>query len=177
VAVGITTDLGRGAIGARFEASYTEQLASTFETRVTTPSRPIPFANRQANVSWNPGSILRVSVQPYVALTRTLAFQGKVSHWSRGEDSYEYAASGDTVAGVSATELGLDSKVNATVVGGGLTYRSPSATDERHRGLPVEAHWTYEGVIRAGGGRVPKAKTFRMGLRLYFRLWGGGGGG
>jgi hypothetical protein len=114
-----------------------------------------------------------VSVQPYLALTRTLAFQGKVSHWSRGEDRYEYAAAGDSVLGVSANALGLDSKVNATVVGGGLIYRSPSATDERYRGLPVEAHWIYEGVVRAGGGRVPKAKTFRMGLRLYFRLWGG----
>ena len=176
VAVGITTDIGRGAIGARFEASYTEQLASTFETRVTIPSRPIPFANRRASVKWDPGSIVRVSVQPYLALTRTLAFQGKLSHWSRGADSYEYATSSDAIAGVSATELGLDSKVNATVVGGGITYRSPSATDERRGGLPIEAHWIYEGVIRAGGGRVAKAKTVRMGLRLYFRLWGGGGG-
>jgi hypothetical protein len=175
VAVGITTDVGRGPIGARFEASYTEQLASTFETRVTTPSRPIPFANRRASVKWDPGNILRVSVQPYFALTRTLAIQGKLTHWTRGEDSYEYATSGDSIAGVSATELSLDGKVDATVVGGGITYRSPSATDERHGGLPVEARWIYEGVIRAGGGRVPKAKTIRMGLRLYFRLWGGGG--
>jgi hypothetical protein len=49
----------------------------------------------------------------------------------------------------------------------------PSWVEGSPTGVP--AHWIYEGVIRAGGGRVPKAKTIRMGLRLYFRLWGGGG--
>jgi len=173
VAVAIITDVGRGRIGARIEGSYTRQFASTQERRVTPPERPVPYANRLASVRWDPGDILRVSVQPYIAITPTLAIQGRASYWSRGEDTYEYAAAGNAIAGVSASELGLDGSVSATVVGGGITYRSPSATSELKPGLPVEAYWSYEGVVRAGGGRVPKAKTARMGLRLYFRLWGG----
>ncbi len=173
VAVGIVTDIGRGRVGARIEGSYTRQFAGTLERRVTTPDRPIPFANRLASVRWDPGDVFRVSIQPFIAITRTLALQGRASYWRRGEDSYEYASSSDAIAGVSAGELGQDSDANATVVGGGITYRSPSATDPLRPGLPVEAYWHYEGVVRAEGARVPKAKTARMGLRLYFRLWGG----
>jgi hypothetical protein len=35
----------------------------------------------------------------------------------------------------------------------------------------VDASWTYERVLRGGGGRVPDSHAIRARLNVYFGLW------
>ena len=51
--------------------------------------------------------------------------------------------------------LAEDSKANATVLSVGITYANPGGLRPGGTGLPVDASWSYERVLRAGGGIVP----------------------
>ena len=59
----------------------------------------------------------------------------------------------------------------ATVLSAGVTYANPGRLTRGGSGLPVDASWTYERVIQAGGGRVPDSHAMRAQLRLYFGIW------
>lgn len=166
--ISMVADVGGGKVGARFAGSYNDQRSLTSERRVTLPSQPIPWANRLATVTTDPGNEFSLSALPYFQMAPGFAIVGVVRYWSRGADAVDYASADDVIPGVSADELATDTERSATVVGGGLSY-APAQTGAK---VPLDAFWIYEGVVSASGGVVPKVGTMRMGLRWPFRFWG-----
>jgi hypothetical protein len=53
----------------------------------------------------------------------------------------------------------------------GVTYSNPGGVKARGTGLPVDASWSYERVIRSGNGVVPDSHRIRGQFRMYFGLW------
>jgi hypothetical protein len=164
----MVADVGGGKLGARFTGSYNDQLSLTSERRVTLPSQPVPWADRRASVTTDPGNVFSLSALPYFQMVPGLAIVGLVRYWSRGADAVAYASADDAIPGVSAGELATDTQRNATILGAGLSY-APAQTGAK---VPLDAFWIYEAVVSASGGAVPKAGTMRMGLRWPFRFWG-----
>ena len=167
----LTADLGSGPLGARLTGMYLRQLSSTFVTRVTRPSQPLVGPDRLTFVRRDPGDIIALGIHPFYRLARTLGFQAGVEHWSRGEDAVAYATPTDALPGIDAGILGEESKANATILSVGLTYSNPGGLRPGGRGLPVDASWSYQRVLRAGGGRVPNSHAVRGLFRVYFGLW------
>ena len=166
--VALVADVGGGKFGARFTGSYNDQLATTTARRVTLPSQPIPWSNRLASVTTDPGNDLALSALPYFQLAPGFAIVGVVRYWSHATDAVEYASTTDAIPGVSAGDLATDTQRSATVLGGGLSY-APTQVGAK---VPLDGFWIYEAVVAASGGAVPKAGTIRMGLRWPFRFWG-----
>jgi hypothetical protein len=169
--VDLVTDIGSGVIGARLNGTYVRQLPSNILVRVTSPSQPFVGPDRLALVRRNPGDIFAIGVQPFYRLARTLALQAGVEHWTRGTDATTYAAPADALPGVDPTVLSQDSKADATVLSVGITYANPGGLRPGGTGLPVDASWSYERVLRAGGGRVPDSHRLAARFRVYFGLW------
>jgi len=166
--ISVVADVGGRRFGGRFEASYNDQLSYTSDRRVTIPSQPIPWRNRLATVSTDPGNELLLSAMPYLSIAPGLAIVGTLRYWSRGEDAVEYASGSAGVAGVEASELAQGTQRTATIVGGGLSY----APAGRAGKLGMDGFWMYEAVVAASGGIVPQAATMRMGIRVPARIWG-----
>jgi len=169
--VDLVTDLGAGAFGARLTGSYVRQFAADIITRVAPPSQPFAGPDRLAMVHWDPGDIVAIGVHPFYRLARTFALRAGVDHWSRSTDSYAYSTPADALPGIDANVLAEESAANATALVLGFTYSNPGALRRGGTGMPVDAGWTYERVIRAGGGRVPDSHAIRAQLRVYFGLW------
>ena len=167
LAVGLVADWGSGSVGARFTAGYTVQLAATVEHRATSPVTPLDLGAQTVTVDWNPGDVVHLGVRPFFRLAQPFAVQVGLTYYRHGRDSYQ-----STSPGVDPSIMEEGTKRDAWVFGGGMTYSSPSAADPRAKGLPVEAYWTYEGVVASNKGVVPKVRGVRFGLRLYFGLWG-----
>jgi hypothetical protein len=77
----------------------------------------------------------------------------------------------DSIPGIPAAVLALDSKIGVTTFSAGLTYARPGASKAGDTSLPFDAQWTFEQVIAGSGGRVRKTQTVRAGARLYLRLF------
>lgn len=165
------TDVGGGPIGARLTGTYVRQLARTISTRVTSPSQPFVGPDRLRFVRQDPGDIIAIGVHPFFRLARTFALRAGLDHWSRGSDSYSYSSPVDALPGIDANVLAEDSKVNATMLTVGISYANPGGLRRGGSGLPVDAGWSYERVLRSGGGRVPDTHAVRGLFRVYFGVW------
>jgi hypothetical protein len=82
-----------------------------------------------------------------------------------------YASPANEIPGVDASVLAVDTKATATVLGIGLTYANPGGLRPGGRGLPVDAGWSYERVVRATGGRVANTHAMTARFRVYFGLF------
>jgi hypothetical protein len=171
IQVNVVTDVGAGTIGARLTGSYVRQLPSNILVRVTAPSQPFVGPDRLAFVRRDLGDILAIGVSPFYRLARTLALQAGVEHWTRGTDEVTYASPADALPGVDPSILAEDSKTNATMLSVGISYANPGGLRPGGRGLPVDASWSYERVLRAGGGRVPDTHRVVGRFRVYFGIW------
>lgn len=169
--VRMTADLGAGSWGMRLEGGYNRQLAADYLLRVAPPTQPFPSADLLTIVRRDPGDVVDLAVRPFVRLAQTFAIQGSVRHWSRGADAVTYPAAEDSIPGVAAGVLAEETKASATVLGIGLTYSNLGGLRPGGDGLPVDAGWSYERVVRAGGGRVPNRHTMRAMFRVYFGLF------
>ncbi len=169
--VRLVTDVGSGRWGARLAGRYVRQFPSTLLRRVTLPSQPFAPRNRLAQVRRDLGDIAAFDVQPFFRLTPTIALALSGSHWTRKSDRVTYASPGDSIPGVNAGDLALETNASATIIGGGVTYANAGALRPGGRGVPVDARLSYEMTVRASGGRVPKARVMRAELRLYHRLF------
>ena len=167
VEVTVTTDLGRGRLGARLAGTYTRQLPATFSERVASPAAPFAPAGDIRSIRRDPGDILRLSVQPYFRVNPSFAFTGAIDHWRRGADGVTYASAGDSIPGVPASVLADGTAADATTLRGGIVFSNTGKPREGSRHLPVEASWSYEGVVASSKGRVPNARVMRAGLRVY----------
>lgn len=170
---GLTADLGYGRLGARLIGNYQRRFSSDRALRVTPPDQPIPFFNRSASVTLDPGDFYSLSAQPFFRLAPQLAITAGISYWHEAEGSASYLTSSDVIAGVSAGVLAQQSARSATTFTAGLTYVGRAAHECQNGkcGLPIDATLTYERVLSATGGRVPGAETVRGGIRFYKRFW------
>jgi hypothetical protein len=171
VQVELVTDLGAGPFGARLRGTYVRQLARTFATRVTAPGQPFVGPDRLRFVRRDPGDVVALGVHPFFRLARTFALQAGLDHWSRGSDTYTYSSPADALPGIDANLLAEDSKVNATALTVGVTYANPGGLSRGRTGLPVDASWRYERILRSGGGQVPDTHVLRGQFRVYFGIW------
>jgi len=167
----ITADLGAGRVGLRAEGMYNRQLAADYLLRVAPPTQPLAGMDLLSAVRRDPGDVVRIAVRPFFRLAPTFAIEGTAMHWSRGEDEVSYVTPGDEIPGVDASVLAQDTKASATVLGIGLTYSSPGRFREGGRGLPVDASWGYERIVRTSGGIVQDRHTFRARFRAYFGVF------
>ena len=168
--VDLVADVGAGPLGARLSGTYIRQLPSNIVTRVARPSQPFAGPDRLALVRRDPGDVITVGVHPFFRLARTIALQVGAVHWARGGDSYSYPSPADALAGIDPNLLAEESKANASVLSVGITYANPGALRPGGKGLPVDASWSYERVLRAGG-RVPDTHAVRGQFRVYFGVW------
>jgi hypothetical protein len=127
--------------------------------------------DRLSAVHRDPGDVVSLAVRPFYRLAPTFALQGSAIYSSRGEDAVSYLDSAAEIPGVDASVLAEDSKATATVLGIGVTYSSPGRLREGGRGLPVDASWGYERVVRTTGGIVEDRNTMRASFRVYFGLF------
>ena len=169
--VDAVADLGGGSFGIRLGGTYVRQLPANFLVRLTSPSQPLAGPERLTRVRRDPGDIVAIEARPFYRLARTLALQVGLQHWSRKADEATYPTAADSLPGVSASLVAEASAANATVLSAGITYANPGALRRGGTGWPVDAGWTYERVLRAGGGRVPDSHAVRARLRVYFGLW------
>jgi hypothetical protein len=169
--VRMTADLGAGSWGVRLEGGYNRQLAADYLLRVAPPSQVFAPVDLLTIVHRDPGDVVDLAVRPFFRLAPTLAIQGSARHWSRGEDAVTYPTPEDSIPGVPADVLAEETTASATVLGIGITYSNPGSLRPGGIGLPVDAEWSYERVVRAGGGRVPNRHTMRAMFRVYFRLF------
>jgi len=170
LALGAVLDWGAGNWGVRFTGGYTIQFAATVEQAVRSPETPIEPAPI-ANLRWMPGNVLHLGARPFFRLARAFALQLGATYRVHSEDRYQYATAGDSIPGLDPAIMSQGTSSSSLVFSGGVSYSSPSAADPRGKGLPVEAHWTYQAVVASSKGLVPKTTTMRVGLRLYFGLW------
>ncbi len=167
----VTVDLGGGGFGVRLEGDYNRQLAADILARVALPTQPFAGTGEITVVRNDPGDITTIAARPFVRLVRDFAIQGTALYWSRGADAVTYATAADSLPGVSANVLATDTKAKATVLGIGIIYSNPGSLRSGGRGLPVDAGWSYERVIKGSGGRVPNTHSFTARFRLYFGLF------
>jgi hypothetical protein len=171
IQVDVVSDLGAGTFGARLTGTYVRQLPSTIVRRVTAPGQPLVGPERLAAVRRDPGDIVSFGVHPFFRLARTFALQAGLDHWSRKSDAVSYAATGTALPGIDAGIMAEGTSANATTLSVGMTYSNPGGLRPGGNGLPVDASWTYERVLRAGGGRIPDTHALRGRFRVYFGLW------
>jgi hypothetical protein len=112
-----------------------------------------------------------LGVRPFFRLARTLALQAGLEHWSRKTDQVSYASSATPIAGLDASVMAEGTSASATVLSVGITYANPGRLRPGGTGMPVDASWSYERVLRTGGGRVPDTHAMRGRFRVYFGLW------
>jgi hypothetical protein len=167
----VVADLGAGNIGVRLAGRYVRQLEAEYLLRVTAPSQPYVGPERLTRIRRDPGDIVGIDIRPFYRLARTFALQVGVQHWSRKSDEVSYASTADSLPNVSAGLVAQESSSNATLMSAGVTYANPGGLRRGGKGWPVDAGWTYERVVRSGGGRVPDSHAVRGWLRLYFGLW------
>ena len=167
----VTADLGSGGFGVRLEGDYNRQLAADISARVAPPSQPFAGSGLITIVRNDPGDITTLAARPFFRLAPALAIQGSAVFRSRGADKVTYAAPADEIPGVDPSVLAVDTKGSATVLGIGLTYANPGALRPGGLGLPVDAGWSYERVVKGTVGRVPNTHSFTARLRVYFGLF------
>jgi hypothetical protein len=167
----ITADLGAGRWGLRGEGMYNRQLAADYILRVAPPTQPLAGLDLLSAVRRDPGDLVRIAVRPFFRLAPQFAIEGMAMHWSRGEDAVSYLTADDEIPGVDASVLAQDTKATATVLGIGITYNNRGGLRPGAQGLPIDASWAYQRVVRTSGGLVPDAHTFQAQLRLYFGLF------
>jgi hypothetical protein len=167
----VTADIGAGPFGARLSGTYVRQLPANILTRVTAPSQPFAGPDRVALVRWDPGDIISIGVRPFYRLARTLAFQAGLEHWIRATDQVSYASPANALPAIDAIILAQESKANATTLSLGITYANPGRLRPGGMGLPVDASWSYQRILWAGGGRVPDSQRVTASFRAYFGVW------
>ena len=163
----LAADLTGGGFGARLSFGYNRQLAATLERRIYAPGQPLAYQYRLADVRRDPGDELTLGIEPFVRLAPGFALALGAFHWTHAGDAVVYSES--AIAGVSASDLAIDSRRSATALQAGMTYSSFAGI--RGRGTPIEARWAFREVVSASGGRVARSRTLWFQMRAFYKLW------
>ena len=119
----------------------------------------------------DPGDVVGIRVFPAYRFTRTLAFLAGAEWWTRGDDSYTYAEGQPPLDGLDPQSLAVGSGASAVTVKAGLTLAHPGDRSLGGTSAPIAASVTWERVVSASGGRLPKSESVRATLRIYSRFW------
>jgi len=167
----LTTDIGFGRLAARLTAGYLHQLAGNQLVRLTLPDQPYAPFTQLVTVRVDPGNVFTVGAHPMLRLLPSLGIHAGVDYWRHGSEQAAYVSAADSIPGIPASVLAVDSRIGVTTFSAGVTYSRPGATKPGSTGLPLDAGWTFEQVIAGSGGRVQKTQAVRAGVRLYHRLF------
>jgi hypothetical protein len=169
VQVQAAADLGGGNLGLRLTGGYLLQLSSSSVRRVAAPGTLlVPFTNR-AEVSFDPGDELFIGVTPFLRLARPLALLLGVQYRHRSEDGASFT--GAAIPGVDPAVLGEGTGYSAVLFSAGINYSETGRRAGSQARTPIDAGWFWDTVISGSGGRVTKASTIRMLVRIYAQLW------
>ena len=161
-------EIGRGRIGLRGEATYQHALAATSQLRITTPEEVLVPPSYLASVRSQPGDSFAVTVRPFLRFAPHFALAGMAQYWWKQGSRTSYANGQAPITGVDPAALDVGSAANALIVGIGLSYSYAGANRlGAPSGLPVEAGWSVERIVRSGAGIFPDAMTSRVSLRIY----------
>ena len=169
--VALVTDLARGRAALRLAGWYNRQFAGNQQRRIGPPDQPIQDLRTLAALRKDPGDVVGIGVFPAYRFTRTLAFLAGAEWWTRGDDSYAYAEGQPPLDGLDPQSLALGSGASAVTLRAGLTLSHPGDRSLGGTSAPLAASVTWERVVSASGGRVPKTESVRATLRIYSRFW------
>jgi hypothetical protein len=166
----LTTDVSFGRVAARLTAGYLHQLAGNQLVRLTPPDQPFAPFKQVVTVRVDPGNVVALGAHPMLRLAPSFGIQAGVDYWRRASEQVTYASAGDSIPGIPASVLAVDSRIGVTTFSAGITYSGPG-TKPASTGLPIDASWSFEKVIAGSGGRVLKTQAVRASVRLYQRLF------
>lgn len=169
--VAVVTDLAQGRGALRISGWYTRQFAGNQQRRIGPPDQPIQELRTLAALRKDPGDVVGIGVFPAYRFTREFAFLAGAEWWSRGEDSYAFAEGQSPLEGLDPQALAAESGASALTLRAGLTLSHSGSRSNSGPGAPIAASVTWERVVAASGGRVPKMESIRAMLRIYSRLW------
>lgn len=179
------TDVVLGAEGAwqpgsvlavNAAASYTLQLGDNLPRRVTPHDRPIAILATQQDVGRTLGDELRLGLYPALRLSQAFTVYGSVYYYRKGSDGFSLDGGFTVPPGqiqTAVSDLEFETSMRSVSVGAGIYYRSAQGRDGPK--LPIEAGIDYRAAFSGSGGQTPKSTSLYLYLRLYWRLWGGGG--
>lgn len=169
VQVQAAADYGRGNLGLRVTAGYLLQMSATSVRRVAAPGTLLVPVTSRTEVSYDPGDELFLGITPFFRLARPLALFAGVQYRRRTEDGASYT--GAAIPGVDPAVLGEGTGYSAVLFTAGLNYSEIGGRGGSQARTPIDAGWLWDTVITGSGGRVTKASTIRMLVRLYAKLW------
>jgi hypothetical protein len=158
------------------EASYTLQLGDNLPRRITPHDRPIAILATQQDVGRNLGDELRLGIYPALRLSSAFTVYGSVTYYRKEVDRFSLDGGFSVPPGQIQTEvsdLEFETSMRSVSVGAGIYYRATQGRDGPK--LPIEAGIDYRSAFSGSGGLTPKTTSLYLFLRLYWRLWGGGG--
>lgn len=167
----VTADIGFGRLAARLTGGYLHQLAGNELVRLTPPDQPFAPFTQIVTVRVDPGSVFTIGAHPLLRLLPSFGIHVGVDYWRQSSEQVAYASLADSIPGIPASVLAVDSRIGVTTFSAGVTYSRPATAKPGFAGLPLDANWTFEQVIAGSGGRVRKTQAVRAGLRLYYRLF------
>lgn len=167
----LVTDLAKGRTALRLAGWYTRQFAGNQQRRIGPPSQPIQDLSTLAALRKDPGDMVGAGVFPGYRLTPTLALVAGAEWWTRGADRYSYVEGQPPLEGLDPQSLAIESAASALTVRAGLTFFDSGDRAVGRSGAPVAASVTWERVVAASGGRVPRTESVRATLRIYSRFW------
>jgi hypothetical protein len=162
-------DLGRGNLGLRLTGGYLLQMSATSVRRVAAPGTLLVPVTNRTEVSFDPGDELFIGITPFIRLARPLALFLGVQYRLRTDDGASYT--GTAIPGVDPAVLGEGTGYSAVLLSAGLNYSEIGGRGGSQARTPLDAGWFWDTVITGSGGRVTKASTIRMLVRLYAKLW------
>jgi hypothetical protein len=158
------------------EASYTLQLGDNLPRRITPHDRPLAILATQQNVARNLGDELRLGLYPALRLSQAFRVYGSVYYYRKGTDGFSLDGGFTVPPGqiqTDVSDLEFETSMSRVSVGAGIYYRATQGRDGPK--LPIEAGIDYRSAFSGSGGQTPKSTSVTLYLRLYWRLWGGGG--
>jgi hypothetical protein len=157
VVAGIEAAFDPGSVlGISLGASYTLQLPHSLTRRIGPPDSLLVPASAAAVVQRDLGDEIRVRVYPSLRLNPAFRVYGSATYFRKGRDSFSDGS------GQSVEPLERETKMEALSFGGGIAYRTAPSEDGSR--LPIEAGLSYRSTFSG------------LHLRLFYRLWGHGGG-
>jgi hypothetical protein len=170
--VSLTTDVGFGRFGARLAGGYNLQLPGNQNRRIAAPDQPIAVKTSLAGVRRDPGDVIRLSGHPFFRLAPYLSLYAGVDYWTKQADQFSYAAGQPPLSGFDPAVLGQGSESNAFTLSAGLSYSHAGLSKRGLLGLPMDASFRYQRIVRSTRGLVSDINTVRVDLRFYTRIFG-----
>jgi hypothetical protein len=161
----------------------TYQLSDNIVTRIPQAEGEVldPLYSR-TTVTRQLGNEFAVMVDPHYALNDYFAINTSyffLHHFANkfaGVLNLDSAQTGIGPLHLNAAVLGQNTEYTSQRIGFGFTFSDVAAAALRkHIGLPLDITYEHDEVITATGGYVPKSFIDTIGMRVYFRPFGGHG--